>query len=186
MTKSTDTKNIKQIVQGLMMKHNLVDSDGNPILVIEVDFVGAWTRYVNEREEGLTPAESREKLVREYGVLGFVGVSNKVAEKMRMTQLIMDTIHLNVDEGRSEWARVVNFCLEMESKGQTIKQYQEWREGDVFNSPKAHQIAQRPIIIKETWPQAFVEVKESPDRPEYQKFVAPPEEEFVPNPKAKK
>lgn len=155
MSNSTDTKNIKQIVRGLMIKHKLVDTDGNPLLIIEIDFVSAWTRYVNERDEGLTPAESRKKITDEYGVLGFVGVSNKVANKMRMAQLIMDTLKLNIDDGRAEWDRVINFCIERESAGQTIKQYQEWREKDVFNSPKAHQISQRPIIIKDTWPQAF-------------------------------
>lgn len=52
----------------------------------------------------------------------------------------------------------------------------EWR---VANPPW------KLATIREQWMKAFVKI-ESPIRPEYQKFVAPTEQGFIPNPKGKK
>jgi hypothetical protein len=149
MTTGTDNRNIKQIVKSIL-QNNQIDN-----LKLEVDLVSAWHRYVNERQEGLTPAEARAKITSEFGVLGFIGMSDLARERSRMAQVIMDTLRLDVDEGNPDWVAVIDFCLLEEKKGQTIKKYQEWREKDLFNSPKSHQIAMKPRLIKSTWLQAF-------------------------------
>lgn len=149
MTTGTDNRNIKQIVKSILQNNNIDD------LKLEVDLVSAWNRYVNEREEGLTPAQTRAKITEEFGVLGFVGMSDKARERSRMAQVIMDTLRLNVDEDRPEWIAVIDFCLKAEKEGQTIQEYEKWRREDLYNSPKAHQIAMKPKIIKDTWMQAF-------------------------------
>lgn len=69
------------------------------------------------------------------------------------------TLKLNVNE--SHWETVLKFIERMERKnGQTIEKYQEWREDDQYNSPKAHQIANKPALVQATWPQAFPEGKQ--------------------------
>lgn len=151
MTTGTDNRNIKQIVKSILQNNNIDD------LKLEVDLVSAWNRYVNEREEGLTPAQTRAKITEEFGVLGFVGMSDKARERSRMAQVIMDNMRLNVEEDRPEWIAVIDFCLEAEKNGQTVQKYEEWRKTDLFNSPKTHQIAMKPKLIKSTWPQAFFE-----------------------------
>lgn len=151
MTIGTDSRNITKIVREILTL-NQVDS-----LKLEMDLVGAWTRYVNARDTGLTPAEARTRITSD-DVLGFIGVSDAVRERARMRQVIEETLKLNINEDKPEWVTVIEFCLKMEKQGQTIKKYQEWREKDVFNSPKAHQIAQKPTLLKDTWPQAFASV----------------------------
>lgn len=158
MTTGTDNRNIKQIVKSILQ------SNGVDNLKLEVDLVSAWHRYVNEREEGLTPAEARAKITQEFGVLGFVGMSDKARDRARMAQVIMDNMRLNVEEDRPEWIAVIDFCLRAEKEGQTVQKYEEWRRSDLYNSPKTHQIAMKPGLIKSTWPQAFEEQKKSLSR----------------------
>lgn len=158
MTTGTDNRNIKIIVKSILQ------SNGVDNLKLEIDLISAWHRYVNEREEGLSPAETRAKIVDEFGPLGFVGMSDKARERSRMAQIIMDTLRLNVEEDRPEWIAIIDFCLAAEQKGQTVQRYEEWRRTDPFNSPKTHQIAMNPRLIKSTWPQAFEEQKKPQGR----------------------
>jgi hypothetical protein len=157
MTTGTDNRNIKQIVKSIL-QNNQVDN-----LKLEVDLVSAWNRYVNEREDGKTPAQVRENITREFGDLGFLGISELALKRSRMAQTLMEHLRLNVEEDRPEWIAVIDFCLEAEKRGETVQKYQEWRQKDLFNSPKSHQIVMNPRLIKATWPQAF-EVQKKPGR----------------------
>lgn len=148
MTIGTDSRNVKIIIQSILQR-NGVDN-----LQLEADLFGAWMRYMNEREEGNTPAETREKITNEYGSLGFVGISDTMRERTRMAQLLQDTLRLNVDG--EKWDAVISYCLKAEKKGETVQKYQAWRERDLYNSPKAHKIAENPRLIIATWPQAFM------------------------------
>lgn len=150
MTLSSDTKNIKKIVQGIM-KNNGIDN-----LKAEIDLVSAFMRYMFEREEGKTPGESKDKIASEFG---FFGTAH--TDKARMMQLLMDTIGVEVDENKPEWITVINFCLEAEKKNQTVSAYRAWMNSDPYNSPKKHQIAQNPLLIKQTWLSAFEQVKKT-------------------------
>lgn len=67
--------------------------------------------------------------------------------------------------------------------GQELETWVNWWMSDEWR------VANPPwklTTIKIKWLEAFKVKKESPNHPEYQKFVAPVEEEFIPNPKAKK
>jgi len=150
MTISTDTKNITAIVRGILKRNYVADN-----LQLEIDLVAAWKRYLFEREGGQTPADARAKIAQE---LGFFGIEH--TERARMMQLLMDTLGVEVDESRTEWMAVINFCLGAEKKNQTVSAYREWMNADPYNSPKKHQIAQNPLLIKRTWLSAF-EVKPS-------------------------
>jgi biotin operon repressor len=74
------------------------------------------------------------------------------------------------------------FLKEKSKAGQELKTWVDWWMSDEWR------IANPPwklTTIKVKWLEAF-KTTEKPTRPEYQKFVPPPEEEFIPNPKAKK
>ncbi|HUV93085.1 MAG TPA: hypothetical protein VMV80_08360 [Anaerolineales bacterium] len=70
-------------------------------------------------------------------------------------------LKLNVNASHSHWESALKFIERMErDNGQTIEKYQAWREEDVYNSPKAHHIANKPALVQATWPQAFPEGKQ--------------------------
>ena len=161
MTETTDKRQITLLVQSVMKKHNLVDDKGNLNLQIEMDFVGAFHGYFEARLKSDDKPGIRERLSIEYGLLGDLGISDTVLQRARMTQILQDTLRLNVDENAPAWERVITFCIQAEAKGQTVKQYQAWRERDVYNSPKSHQISNDPSMIIKTWPQADYSVAET-------------------------
>jgi len=143
-----------------MLKHKLFDDKGNLSLMVEMDFVGAFYGYFSERLKSGDKASIRERLISDLGQLGDLGISDLALQKNRMVQMLQDTLRLNVDIESPGWERVISFCIQAEAKGQTVKQYQAWREKDVFNSPKSHQIANDPSLIIKTWPQADYSVAE--------------------------
>ena len=64
---------------------------------------------------------------------------------------------MSIDEGVRNWEAVINHCLGKHYKGETIEKFMEWCKADPYNSPKKHQIAQNPLLIKIMWQSAFVE-----------------------------
>jgi hypothetical protein len=67
--------------------------------------------------------------------------------------------------------------------GQELETWVNWWMSDEWR------VANPPwklTAIKVKWLEAFKTTSETPVRPEYQKFVAPAEDDFIPNPKAKK
>lgn len=146
MTTGTDSRNVKIIIQAIMQ------SNGIDNLKAEVDIFGAWMRYMNERAEGLTPAQVREKITKEYGS---VGVSQKSIEREAFKQRMETALGLDVDTGSTKWEAVFNFCMKQDAAGETIEKFCEWCKNDPYNSPKKHQIAQNPLLIKVMWRSAF-------------------------------
>ena len=79
--------------------------------------------------------------------------------RANLIERIERSMKLNINE--SIWRETLKFIERMEREyGHKIETYQQWREDDPFNSPKAHQIANKPALIKATWPQAFPEGKQ--------------------------
>lgn len=145
MTKGTDSRNIKQIVQSILQKYRIDD------LALEIDIITAWMRYLNVREAGFTPAQTRARIASEF----ILGVSPEVMEKARIKEEIQNALNLDVYEERPEWIAVINHCLKQEKSGETIAKFAAWCARDPYNSPKKHQIALNPILIKSTWRSAF-------------------------------
>ena len=87
---------------------------------------------------------------------------------------------LGLDVSGSRFDDLVKFVMKKDAEGQTIEDYAAWMKSDPFNSPKTHQIAQRPAIVRETWLAAFTQEVEE-DRPEYKPYIHK-EKEGVPNP----
>ncbi len=147
MTIGTDSRNVKKIIQSLMQKYQ-VDN-----LALEIDLFNVWMRYMNEREDGLTPAEAREKIAKEFDPLGF---SQAGQERNQVKQEFMDVMRLDFgSEDNTDWNTLLNFLVERKAAGEHITQYLEWCRRDPYNSPKLHQIAQKPLLVKQTWRGAF-------------------------------
>ena len=145
MTESTDKKNITIMVRSILSQ-NGIDN-----LKVEVDIIQAWHLYVCARDEKLTPAQARAKVAESFN-----WGNNPVTTAMaRMTQLIMDTLGVDVNENNADWQAVIRHCIEAEKRGETVQNFREWMNADPYNSPKKHQIAQSPIIIKKVWRSTF-------------------------------
>lgn len=153
MTIGTDSRNVKKIIQSLFAKYH-VDA-----FQLEIDLFNVWMRYMNEREDGLTPAEAREKIAAEYDPLGH---SAKGQERNQVKQEFMDIMRLDFgSEDNQDWNTLLNFLVERKQDGEHISRYAEWCKSDPYNSPKLHQIAQKPLLVKQTWRGAFHEEKTS-------------------------
>ena len=153
MTISTDTKNIRKIVR-VILERNGIYALGIDDLRLEVELFSAWVRYVNARDEGLTPAESRQKIADEFTE---TGQSAAGQNRNIVRQEFMDVMGLDFgSEDNTDWSDLLTFLVKAAAQGQTIKAYAEWCTADPYNSPKKHQIAQKPLLVKQTWPSAFV------------------------------
>lgn len=149
MTTGTDSRNVKKIIQSILQKYSIDN------LKLEIDLFGAWMRYMNERGEGLTPAQVRAKITAEYDEAG-ISAAGIVRSKLKSR---METaLGMDVDEGVRNWDVVINHCLKRELEGETIEKFCEWCKADPYNSPKKNQIAQNPLLIKTMWRSAFMVV----------------------------
>ena len=70
---------------------------------------------------------------------------------------------LGLDVSGSRFDKMVSFLMQKDRQGETIEVYAAWMKADPYNSPKTHQIAQRPDIVRETWAAAFVNKEPSFD-----------------------
>jgi len=136
------------------MQNHKVDN-----LQLEIDLFNVWMRYMNEREDGLTPAEAREKIAKEFDPLGY---SAKGQERNQVKQEFMDIMRLDFgSEDNADWNTLLNFLVERKQAGEYISRYAEWCKSDPYNSPKLHQIAQKPLLVKQTWRGAFTVIQSS-------------------------
>lgn len=151
MTLSTDNKNIVKIVRGILQ------SNGIDNLKLEIDISSAWHRYVTVREDGLTPAEARIKIAEEYDELGF---SKDGQERNIVKQEFMDAMKIEFGgEDNADWSELLTHLVKAKRSGESIYTFLEWCKTDPYNSPKIHQIAQKPLLVKMTWRNAFDTVK---------------------------
>ncbi len=148
MTTGTDSRNIKKIIQAILQSNNIDN------LKCEADLFGAWMRYMNERETGLTPAQVREKITAEYNQ---VGISEEMVARNQLKARMETALGMSIDEGVRNWETVITFCQSKDRAGETIEKFMEWCKADPYNSPKKHQIAQNPLLIKVMWQSAFAE-----------------------------
>lgn len=148
MTTGTDSRNVKKIIQAILQ------SNGIDNLKCEADLFGAWMRYMNERETGLTPAQVREKITAEYNQ---VGISEEMVARNQLKARMETALGMSIDEGVRNWETVITFCQSKDRAGEMIEKFMEWCKADPYNSPKKHQIAQNPLLIKVMWQSAFTE-----------------------------
>lgn len=152
MTKGTDSRNIERIVRGILSANGIDD------LKLEVDLCTAWKRYVNERDAGETPATARDRIADEYPDGIYFG-SEYGRERMQLRQEFMDIMQMDFGDD-TKWDALLDHLQRAKAKGESIKTFAEWCNKDPYNSPKKHQIAQNPLLVKSVWKSAFLSPEE--------------------------
>lgn len=176
MTRSTDTKNIKRIVQAILT------SNGIDNLKLEIDIVTAWMRYLFEREAGESPAEARDRVVSDY-VGKVLEVARAGMDRVQFQKRIETVLGLspNWDDVKNDWNSFDVWLMDKEKAGQTIEQFMKWYNSDEFRAKG--RIYLNPAKIKLVWNNAF-QHKTDEARPNYNALAAAVEREknAVPRP----
>lgn len=143
MTKTTSNRQLRETI-GSVLRFNGIDS-----LKVEADVCSAVTRFLDEVRDGRDPVKVRADIEKAF----WNGIEDSQPfEKMK--QRIMDALHINLSENKS-WGGVIAHCLKKDSEGQTIERFAAACEANPFGMPKPFQIAQKPELIRDTWPLAF-------------------------------
>ena len=121
----------------------------------------AVTRFYEKTGRGVNPTKARGDIVD-----GMLAYQTQQRNYDQMTERIEKALHLRPDGG-DKWNEIIKFLMAENENGRTIEKYAEWCAAHPFDSPKSHQIAMNPGLIKTTWPGAFVmtakEIKQSFD-----------------------
>jgi hypothetical protein len=144
MTQTTDSRQLRLTVESILSKYRIDN------LQLSIEIVDAVKTFFAETKTGHNPAEVRQKIAEAIEI----GERNASARE-DMRNRIEIALHLNLLPNAEG---MIDFCLRKEKEGQTIEEYAEWCRRDPYNSPKAHQIANKPDLVISTWPQAFVQV----------------------------
>jgi len=179
MTKSTDSKNIKKIVQAVLAS-NGIDLDAN--LKLEIDFVEAFKRYVFERDKGESPADARQRVTDD--IVGTMVALEQQGADMELFRRRVETSLVkspNWDSAKDDWFEFDRWLYGKEQDGQTIEQFMTWWRSDDFRAKS--DIWLKPSKIKEYWPHAFT-TRTNEERPEYQ-AVKHEQVKAIPNPMQK-
>ena len=142
---SVAKSSIRKAISAVLVEFNIDDLALEGSLATAV--YGFFQRLESGEDENLVEADMLGEFERKHADIKY---------RAELINRIEKALKLNVNESR--WEETINFIARMEKKHQqTIEKYQEWREEDVYNSPKSHQIANKPSLINATWPQAFPE-----------------------------
>lgn len=165
---TNDKRQLRLTISGILENYGISN------LELELKLTDAVYTFDEETKKGSDPVKTR------IGILDAM-VSNLGAQ--RQYELMVERISkalLVTPDGGDVWNEVIKWLQKRDNEGETIERYAAWCKANPFTSPKAHQIAQKPGLIKATWPGAFVAAKNEtiPD------FVPPaPTGEYIPNPR---
>ncbi len=149
MTKTTDSRQLGIIFQGVLQKHGVWDglvADGKDLLV-EMDLVMAAKMYFADFKSKGAVA-TREDIFKSLELAATKSLA--IDEMMNRVK-----IALGINPSSGKWDDVIHFLLREDAKGMTIELFAKACEDDKFNMPKAHQIAMNPSLIMSMWPKAF-------------------------------
>lgn len=168
MTKSTDSKNLKDLIQYILQSYQIDN------LQLEADLFGSFMRYLHEKENGKTPAETRLGIVTEFKeradkVNALLAVARYGQDRIEYQHRVERAINLNPnwDDSKQDWNGFDLWLMEKEEAGQTIEKFMAWYKSDEFRAKGGLWL--NPQKIKMFWPQAF-ERKTDEVRPEYKPF----------------
>jgi len=146
---TNDKRQLRLTISGIL------ESYGISNLELEIKLTDAVFTFDAETKKGSDPVKTR------IGILDAM-VSNLGAQ--RQYELMVDRISralLVSPDGGDTWNEVVKWLQKRDNDGETIEKYAAWCKANPFTSPKAHQIAQKPGLIKATWPGAFAKQEQS-------------------------
>jgi len=141
---STDKRQITFLVKGILEKHR-IDS-----LVLEVDLVCAFDRYVVGRRAGKDISQLRIEILEDMSA-----GNERAAERDEMEERIKRCLGINPRTTPALWDSVIHFLIKVDKKNETIERFASACEADPYNMPKSHQIANKPTLIQAMWPKVF-------------------------------
>lgn len=177
MTKSTDSRNIRQLVNSILVSYGIDD------LALESNLSSGLLRYLQERmtNRGRDKAAIRAEILAELQIGATKATTNDAMESR-----IFQATGLYVNE-RWHTDGVIAFLIEKDAQGETIEQFAKACKDDPFTMPKFFKIAEKPSYLKDTWGLAnFAEHQEEKPPvfvrydPEEDKQYAPPPENSRP------
>lgn len=152
---TTDKRQLRLTISAILESHGIDD------LVLEGQVTDAVTLFFDLTGKGKSPVNARRDILE--GMLTYL---DKQRQYENMNERIEKSLHVRPDGG-DKWNEIVKFLEKREADGETIERYADWCKTDQYNSPKTHQIALKPDIIRATWPSAFLptakEIKQSFD-----------------------
>jgi hypothetical protein len=137
----TDRRALRIIIGAIMEGWNIENK------LLADNLTDAFIAFETKTRQNV-PTEKAKKDIIEFYLTGLPGIRAKDS----LLNRIYKAMRLHPDTWPED---LINFISRKDEQGQTIEQYAAWCERDKYNSPKAHQIAQNPNIIRVTWPQAF-------------------------------
>ena len=141
MTLTTDSRQLRLLIDSVLSKHQIDNLELSMLLV------QACQEFFAETKQGHDPVEVRQKIAEAIGV-GEANVSRQETMRTRIEKALVLTLLPNAES-------LIDFCLKKDAKGETIERYAAWCKADPYNSPKAHQVINNPLLVIGTWPQAF-------------------------------
>jgi hypothetical protein len=136
------------VFRGVLEKHGLWDfaTQNGKDLMVEMDLVMAAKMYFADVKQ-IGAANVREKIFETLKL-----AEAKVAETDAMESRVQSALGLKAIG--KEWEDVMAFLIREDAKGRTIESFAKACQSDVYNMPKAHQIAMNPKLIISLWPKA--------------------------------
>lgn len=112
------------------------------------------TPFIESTSTSLSSKNPKKDLVD-----GFIELNIKNQDKIKEQEIIKEQIERGLgvtpNMARTDWETVVRGIQKREKNGQPLGTYITWCRRDKFNSPKTAQIANKPMIILDTWTAAF-------------------------------
>jgi len=156
MTQTTDKRQLRITIEGILKSYG-VDN-----LALEAKLTDGVMMYFEQTAKpGANPVSVRNDIL--GAMINFALDSQK---HQAMQERVERALKVTPD-GSDNWNEIIRWLLKKQDDGETIEAYGDWCKSDPYNSPKAHQIGQKPSLIKITWKGAFI-ATEQPARPEYQ------------------
>jgi hypothetical protein len=121
-------------------------------LGLEAVLCDAVTDFFALTKTAANPVTVRGDLVDAY--LHFIP-QVKADEAMR--ERVEVALKVRPDE---RWEDLLKWIIAREKEGQTLEKYAEWVNANPYAAPKVTQMAQRPWVIRDTWPAAFAAKKQ--------------------------
>jgi hypothetical protein len=130
-----------------MTFRGILDAAGIDDLALEIRLTEAAVKFFDGVKD---PAKVRSDIL--TGMIGYAQAGQAFAD---MEERIEKNLHVTPD-GSDAWNEVVKWIMKKDATGETIEKYTEWCIANPYASPKTHQIAGKPSLIKITWTAAFV------------------------------
>ena len=151
MTETTDSRQIRLLVNGILLSHGVDD------LALESNLASAFKRYFDDRRKSKDKVGIRNKILADLKVSEVKGHGREEMQKR-----VKDAIGINASGNRFEG--LIDWLIDEETKGKTIEQFKAWWDNEnEYKRPALWKISDRPALLHELWPSAFAKKAQSWD-----------------------